>query len=606
MQWHNRSIKEIGPVLFFMRRLLSPKNGYYLGHVVDAFSTAVIGLGIGLSPHVDLAIALGLLGLYLALSINVYIELSGFGVFKISYGRIAHRGVPVPDPAQQLCCLLLALLVLSTGMLEAQTVRGQLVDSISRAPVAGAFLTLVDERGVERARAMTNDAGQFVVTAPAAGSYHVRSKLIGFRPHVSLALALTSGETTTYNAAIDPIPVALKAVVVAGERVCDVDSGASVAALWEEVREALAAVAWTSRESGYWYEILHVQRELTASGKREGPDSSWSEIGYQQVPFKSAPATQLEARGYVVVTEEGATYYGPDAGVLLSDPFLRTHCFETKTASGLVGLAFTPVRNRTLPDIKGTLWVDRDNGQLRYLEFSYTRLPQHIIEPRAGGRIEFLRVPTGAWIVRDWVIRMPIARIVRMNDGQDAFPQVIGFREAGGSAVEIKSNNGTVVYRAEVAPAPAIAVALPAEPQPLEKPPSAASPAPSPTPAAVTPAMLPPTPDTVHVRPKRGSGDRDLLQRDEFEGSTATDAFSLVQQFRPNWLHNRGPLSLTDPSAGELKIYVDGFLFGDVSALHNIPVLDVQRLRYLSGPDATMRYGVGHGGGVIEVWTRRG
>jgi len=497
--------------------------------------------------------------------------------------------------------LWLALLVLSTGTLEAQTVRGQLVDSISRAPVAGAFVTLVDERGVERARAITSDAGQYVVTAPAAGNYHVRSKLIGFRPYVSPALALKSGGTTTYNAAIDPIPVTLKELVVAGERECDVDSGASVAALWEEVREALAAVAWTSRESGYWYEILHVQRELTAGGKRQGPDSAWSEIGYQQVPFKSAPATQLEAQGYVVVAQEGWTYYGPDAGVLLSDPFLRTHCFETKTASGLVGLGFTPVRNRALPDIKGTLWVDRDNGQLRYLEFSYTHLPERIIDPRAGGRIEFLRVPTGAWIVRDWVIRMPIARIVQMNDGRDAFPQVIGFHEAGGSAVEIKANNGTVVYRAEVAPAPPVAVVLPAQAQPLETPP----PAPNPTPAAVAPAMLPPAPDTVQVRPKKGSGDRDLLQRDEFEGSTATDAFSLVQQFRPNWLHNRGPLSLSDPTAGELKIYVDGFLFGTVSTLHNVPVLEVQRLRHLSGPDATMRYGVGHGGGVIEVWTRR-
>jgi len=154
------------------------------------------------------------------------------------------------------------------------------------------------------------------------------------------------------------------------------------------------------------------------------------------------------------------------------------------------------------------------------------------------------------------------------------------------------------VYRTEVAPAPPVAVVLPAEAQPLETPPN-------PTPAAVAPAMLPPAPDTVHVRPKKGSGDRDLLQRDEFEGSTATDAFSLVQEFRPNWLHNRGPLSLSDPTAGELKIYVDGFLFGTVSTLHNVPVLEVQRLRHLSGPDATMRYGVGHGGGVIEVWTRR-
>ena len=65
-----------------------PKYGYYLDHVVDAFSTAVIGLGIGLSPYVNLELALGLVVVYLALSINVYLESSVFGVFKISYGRI--------------------------------------------------------------------------------------------------------------------------------------------------------------------------------------------------------------------------------------------------------------------------------------------------------------------------------------------------------------------------------------------------------------------------------------------------------------------------------------------------------------------------------------
>src|SRR3989441_1488388 len=65
-----------------------PKYGYYLDHVVDAFSTTVIGLGIGLSPYVDLGLALGLVVVYLALSINVYLESSVFGVFKISYGHI--------------------------------------------------------------------------------------------------------------------------------------------------------------------------------------------------------------------------------------------------------------------------------------------------------------------------------------------------------------------------------------------------------------------------------------------------------------------------------------------------------------------------------------
>jgi hypothetical protein len=152
--------------------------------------------------------------------------------------------------------------------------------------------------------------------------------------------------------------------------------------------------------------------------------------------------------GYVVVDGDGWTDYGPDAEVLLSDIFLRTHCFETRAEKGLVGLAFTPARGRNLPDVKGTLWVDPDNAELRYLEFTYTRIPERLNAPKAGGRVEFMRVPNGAWIVRDWVIRMPIAQVVAGAYNTSA-PRVVGYREAGGSAVEIKTENGTVVYRAD-------------------------------------------------------------------------------------------------------------------------------------------------------------
>lgn len=71
-----------------VRQTQRPKYGYYLDHIVDAFSTAVIGLGIGLSPYVDVGIALGLVVAYLALSINVYLESTVFGVFRLAYGRL--------------------------------------------------------------------------------------------------------------------------------------------------------------------------------------------------------------------------------------------------------------------------------------------------------------------------------------------------------------------------------------------------------------------------------------------------------------------------------------------------------------------------------------
>jgi archaetidylinositol phosphate synthase len=71
-----------------VRRAERPRYGYYLDHVVDAFSTAAIGAGIGLSPYVDLGVALAGVLAYLILSINVYLESQAFGVFRLGYSRI--------------------------------------------------------------------------------------------------------------------------------------------------------------------------------------------------------------------------------------------------------------------------------------------------------------------------------------------------------------------------------------------------------------------------------------------------------------------------------------------------------------------------------------
>jgi len=69
-----------------VRKAERPNYGYYLDHIVDAFSTAAVGLGIGLSPYMSLEIALGLVVLYLAMAINVYLETAVFGVFRLGYG----------------------------------------------------------------------------------------------------------------------------------------------------------------------------------------------------------------------------------------------------------------------------------------------------------------------------------------------------------------------------------------------------------------------------------------------------------------------------------------------------------------------------------------
>src|SRR5215208_6470299 len=70
-----------------VRKTERPRYGYYLDHLVDAFATAAIGIGLGLSPYMLLAVGLAIVIAYLILSINTDLETHAFGVFTLGYGR---------------------------------------------------------------------------------------------------------------------------------------------------------------------------------------------------------------------------------------------------------------------------------------------------------------------------------------------------------------------------------------------------------------------------------------------------------------------------------------------------------------------------------------
>ena len=91
-----------------VRKTERPRYGYYLDHLVDAFATAAIGIGLGLSPHMLLAVGLAIVVVYLILSINTYLETHAFGVFTLGYGRFG------PTEARLLLIAVNTLLV--TGL----------------------------------------------------------------------------------------------------------------------------------------------------------------------------------------------------------------------------------------------------------------------------------------------------------------------------------------------------------------------------------------------------------------------------------------------------------------------------------------------------------
>jgi len=77
------------------RRIERPRYGYYLDHLTDAYSTLAIGLGLGLSPYMLLAVGLAIVAAYLILSINVYLKSYVFGEFSFSYGKLGPSEVRV-------------------------------------------------------------------------------------------------------------------------------------------------------------------------------------------------------------------------------------------------------------------------------------------------------------------------------------------------------------------------------------------------------------------------------------------------------------------------------------------------------------------------------
>ncbi len=92
VQWFGDSLDG---TLARTRKIERPRYGYYLDHLTDAYSTLAIGLGLGLSPYMLLAVGLAIVTSYLILSINVYLETYVFGEFSFSYGRLGPTEVRV-------------------------------------------------------------------------------------------------------------------------------------------------------------------------------------------------------------------------------------------------------------------------------------------------------------------------------------------------------------------------------------------------------------------------------------------------------------------------------------------------------------------------------
>lgn len=302
----------------------------------------------------------------------------------------------------------------TTVSVHCQVVTGQVVDSTSGMGVGAGFVVLLDSLGNEVGRTLSDRDGHFRLAVVGAGTYRLRSERIGYRSNMSRAIEVRSNESIDYDLHVAAIPIVLSAVTVPGEDRCRVnpDGAAETALIWEEIRKALAATAWDSTQELALYRKYGYERELTSDRREVISEEGRTLEGVAGQPYQSLPATLLARDGYVVTREDGTIWYNlPDAAVLLDDTFLSTHCFrvvrDDVTKPGQLGLAFEPVVDRGVPDVRGALWLDELSSRLISLEVEYTNLPDAARAPGAGGTVEFMQLPSGAWIVKRWNIRTP-------------------------------------------------------------------------------------------------------------------------------------------------------------------------------------------------------
>lgn len=77
------------------RRIERPVFGFFVDHTMDAVSSMLIFLGLGLTPYVSFSLASLALIAYLLLSVLVFLRTSVVGEFKISYGMLGPTEIRV-------------------------------------------------------------------------------------------------------------------------------------------------------------------------------------------------------------------------------------------------------------------------------------------------------------------------------------------------------------------------------------------------------------------------------------------------------------------------------------------------------------------------------
>lgn len=83
-------------------------------------------------------------------------------------------------------------------------------------------------------------------------------------------------------------------------------------------------------------------------------------------------------------------------------------------------------------------------------------------------------------------------------------------------------------------------------------------------------------------------------------------AYDIVRRHKSNWLQKRGRSSIQDPTPVKVYRDNDGSSLGGIKSLRRISGQSVSTIEYYNPRKAQLKFGSGHGSGVIFVHTLEG
>lgn len=320
---------------------------------------------------------------------------------------------------------------------SAQDVRVEVVEAATGRPVVGANVALLDSTGaIPLGGGFSDQSGRADLRAPVRGPYRLRADKVGFDTWTSVQLML-GDQPVIVRAGMAPTRTP-PPVVLRSESACQQLTGLGTPAgdIWAEVKKALTANAMTEAQGLVPLDVDLYERVL------DRDLGIVSERTEQRVRISRRPATGI-SWDQVDTTRRADSpaadvYRAPDAATLVSDQFVKSHCYAAirgyGAEAGLTGLEFRPARLGGQIDLTGVLWLDPKSNALRSLNFDYVNLPIPLRIARTNGRVEFEQMPGGHWIVPRWYIRMPRLGKVTAAGAVAAHDSLLGYQEVGGSA----------------------------------------------------------------------------------------------------------------------------------------------------------------------------